>query len=171
MELLEQGEAVWSLQPSHAPASWSTACRGAAGGWWALSSSLLGLWAIKSYWVRAGWEHGMLCAGSGHGSVLMSQLRAREVTAMFCQGRWAEPGTSWRNTQGPNLSFRSIPIEKQSLAPYWGLLLISFSPSSWGGWCQERRAPCPIATVRIAPKKEQLGGSTLGFAILASHSW
>lgn len=93
MELLEQGKAVWSLQLSHAPVSWSTARRGAAGWHWALSSSLLGFRAEKSYRVRAGWEHGTLCARSGHSSVLASQLMDREVTAMFCRGRWTEPGT------------------------------------------------------------------------------
>lgn len=44
------------------------------------------------------------------------------------------------------------------------------SPSSWLGWQQGRRA-CPTATREMVPKKEQLGGSSLGSVTLATCQW
>jgi len=82
-----------------------------------------------------------------------------------------EPATPWRKPGRESVlqiySHRPLD-EKWSVAPYLGLLLISFSPSSCAGWHRGRRAACPTATMEIAPKKEKLGSSSLGFVILAS---
>lgn len=170
MELLEQGEAslvsVDLACSSELEHNLYRNCR------LALSIMLQRSWALGkerllSHWSRRRAWH----AGSRHVSVLMSQLtgdnHVLQSRVVQSQGLLGEsPG---RQSVLQSCSCGSL-VEKQSVASYLGLLLISFSPSSWAGWHQGERADCPTATMKIAPRKEQLGSSCLGFVILATFT-
>lgn len=154
--LPEWAGVLWCLWLLHVAVSWSTAFAGTA------------RWGC----APASWPLGREAAGAeGQQANLCANVTADRWQPRCAEAGGTEPGAAWRKARQPGCPAARAPCWRAACGTLSALAHTALSPSSWVGWHQGRRAACPTATMRMVPKKEQLGSSSLGFVTLATCQW